>query len=243
MAEQIRVQRALAQAGVGSRRAVERLVIEGRVVVNGSPAVVGQKVTPTDRIEVDGRTVRTEPLRALLVNKPAGVVTTVQDPQGRQTVLDLLPADVRIYPVGRLDLDTTGALIVTNDGDLAHRLMHPSHNVPKVYEGLFSGQVSADSLRRLREGVELDDGPTAPTRVERMRRRAPGGTWLRLVLTEGRNRQIRRMGAAVGHPVKSLHRQSYGGVGLSGLRVGQHRPLRAEEWSRLRRRVGLPDTP
>ncbi len=239
MPEAMRVHRALAQAGLGSRRAAERLVAEGRVTVNGEVARVGQQVTSADRIEVDGEPAGVEPLRALLLNKAPGVVTTASDPQGRPTVLDGLPGDIRLYPVGRLDRDTTGALVVTNDGEMAHRLMHPSFSVPKVYEALLSGRVSAETVRRLREGVELEDGLTAPAGVERMERAAPGGTWLRLELTEGRNRQIRRMGRAVGHPVLRLHRALYCGVGVADLAPGEHRPLRAEEWSRMRRVVGL----
>ncbi|MGI9539699.1 MAG: pseudouridine synthase [Miltoncostaeaceae bacterium] len=239
MAEEMRVHRALAQAGFGSRRTAEGLVAEGRVTVNGEVAHVGQKVTPSDRIEVDGAPVGTEPLRAFLLHKDAGVVTTANDPQGRPTVLDGLPDDVRLYPVGRLDRDTTGALIVTNDGELAHRLMHPSYSIPKTYEVLLRGQVGADTVRRLREGVELDDGRTASARVERMERRSARGTWLKIELTEGRNRQIRRMGIAVDHRVERLHRSLYCGVGVGGLSPGEHRPLRAEEWSRMRRAVGL----
>ena len=140
---------------------------------------MGQVVGPDDRIEVDGRPVRdAQQMRAYVLHKPAGVVSTANDPQGRPTVLDDLPDDVRLYPVGRLDIDTTGALLVTNDGDLAARLMHPSSKAPKTYEVLLRGQVSADTIRRLRRGVELEDGMTAPARVRAMDRRAPGGTWL-----------------------------------------------------------------
>lgn len=241
MAEAMRVHRALAQAGVGSRRVAEELVAEGRVTVNGEVARVGQKVTSADRIEVDGRPAGAEPLRAFLLNKAAGVVTTASDPQGRPTVLDGLPDDVRLYPVGRLDRGTTGALVVTNDGELAHRLMHPSFSIPKVYEALLRGRVSADTIRRLREGVELEDGLTAPARVERMERPSAGGTWLKIELTEGRNRQIRRMGIAIDHRVERLHRSLYCGVGVGGLAPGEHRALRAEEWSRMRRAVGLKE--
>ena len=159
----MRVHRALALAGVASRRAAEGLVAEGRVSVNGEPATVGQLVGPDDLLEVDGRRVSDpEHLRAYLLHKPAGVVSTAHDPQGRPTVLDDLPADVRVYPVGRLDIDTTGALLVTNDGELAARLMHPSSKAPKTYEALLRGQVSAEAVRRLRRGVELEDGHDGP---------------------------------------------------------------------------------
>jgi 23S rRNA pseudouridine2605 synthase len=235
----MRVHRALALAGVASRRAAERLVAEGRVAVNGAPAQVGQVVGPEDRVTVDGRPVRAQALRAYLLHKPRGTVSTATDPQGRPTVLDDLPDDVRLYPVGRLDIDTTGALIVTNDGELAHLLMHPSSGVRKTYDALLAGRVSADTIRALRHGVELEDGPTAPARVEAMTRAAAGGTWLRIVISEGRNRQVRRMGEAVGHRVLRLHRSRYAGIGLGKLAPGHWRPLSRAEWSRLAAMVGL----
>jgi 23S rRNA pseudouridine2605 synthase len=238
--ERMRVHRALALAGVASRRASEGLVAEGRVAVNGEPATVGQVVGPEDVIEVDGRPVRgPEQLRAYLLHKPAGVVSTARDPQGRPTVLDALPDDVRVYPVGRLDIDTTGALLVTNDGELAARLMHPSSTAPKTYEALLRGQVSAATIRRLRRGVELEDGMTAPARVRAMDRLAAGGTWLQIELTEGRNRQVRRMGEAVGHPVLRLHRSRYAGIGVDRLAPGRWRPISRAEWTRLGAMVGL----
>ena len=236
----MRVHRALALAGVASRRAAEGLVAEGRVSVNGEPATVGQLVGPDDLLEVNGRRVSDpEHLRAYLLHKPAGVVSTAHDPQGRPTVLDDLPSDVRVYPVGRLDIDTTGALLVTNDGELAARLMHPSSKAPKTYEALLRGQVSAEAIRRLRRGVELEDGMTAPARVRAMDRRAAGGTWLEIELTEGRNRQVRRMGEAVGHRVLRLHRSRYAGIGLGRLAPGRWRPISRAEWARLGASVGL----
>lgn len=237
--EPMRVQRVLSLGGVASRRAAERMVVDGRVLVNGSPAQVGQVVGPDDDVRVDGRRVRSEPLRAYLLHKPRGVVATASDPEGRPTVLERLPHDVRVYPVGRLDLETTGALLVTNDGELAARLMHPSSRSPKTYEALLRGQVSADTVRRLRAGVELDDGPTAPARVERMRRLAQGGTWLRVEIIEGRNRQVRRMGEVVEHPLMRLHRVRYAGLGLQGLAPGEWRPITRGEWTRLAASVGL----
>jgi 23S rRNA pseudouridine2605 synthase len=238
--ERMRVHRALALAGVASRRTAETMVADGRVTVNGAPAAVWQLVSPGDRLAVDGAAVRgSEPRRAYLLNKPAGVVSTASDPQGRPTVLDALPDDVRLYPVGRLDLDTTGALVITNDGELAARLMHPSSKAPKTYEVLLRGQVSAATRRQLRDGVDLDDGRTLPAVVEPMDRLAPGGTWLRIELTEGRNRQIRRMGDAVGHRVMRLHRARYAGLPLRGLAPGRWRPLTRAEWRRLGAMVGL----
>ena len=239
-AEPMRVHRALALAGVASRRAAEAMVAEGRVNVNGAPAVVGQLVGPDDALEVDGQPVRgAEPMRAYLLHKARGVVSTASDPQGRPTVLDDLPDDVRLYPVGRLDIDTTGALIVTNDGEMAAKLMHPSSKAPKTYEVLMRGQVSAATIRRLRHGVELEDGVTLPARVEAMDRQAPGGTWLVIELTEGRNRQIRRMGEAVGHRVLRLHRSHYAGIGVRKLAAGRWRPITRAEWRRLGEIAGL----
>ncbi len=240
MAERMRVHRALALAGVASRRAAEVLVADGRVSVNGATATVGQLVDPGDVIALDGRPVRgAEPMRAYLLHKAAGVVSTAQDPQGRPTVLDDLPDDIRLYPVGRLDIDTTGALLVTNDGELAARLMHPSSKAPKTYEVLFRGQVSATTLRKLRHGVTLEDGLTAPARVEAMDRLAVGGTWLQIELTEGRNRQVRRMGEAVDHRVLKLHRSRYAGIGVQKLAEGRWRPLSRAEWRKLGSMVGL----
>jgi 23S rRNA pseudouridine2605 synthase len=154
-------------------------------------------------------------------------------------VLDDLPHDVRLYPVGRLDYGTTGALLITNDGELAARLMHPRSKAPKTYEVLLKGRVSAATVRKLRDGVQLDDGMTLPARVEPMERRHPGGTWLTIELTEGRNRQIRRMGEAVGHPVMRLHRARYAGLSVRGMAPGKWRPITRAEWHRLGQMVGL----
>ena len=238
MAE-MRVHRALAQAGVASRRAAEKLVAEGRVTVNGDIAVVGQVVRDSDVIALDGRRVQAEPIRTYMLNKPMGVVSTASDPEGRPTVLDGLPDDVRLYPIGRLDIDTTGLLLITNDGDLAHRLMHPRSKVPKTYEALVDGRVSSTSVRALRNGIELDDGPTQPARVEVLDRQAPRGTWLRIESTEGRNRQVRRMCEALGHRVRRLVRTRYGGLGLGRLQRGEHRLLTSAELARLATQAGM----
>lgn len=238
MAE-MRVHRALAQAGVASRRAAEKLVAEGRVTVNGDIAVVGQVVRDSDVIALDGRRVQAEPIRTYMLNKPMGVVSTASDPEGRPTVLDGLPDDVRLYPIGRLDIDTTGLLLITNDGDLAHRLMHPRSKVPKTYEALVDGRVSSTSVRALRNGIELDDGPTQPARVEVLDRQAPGGTWLRIEITEGRNRQVRRMCEALGHRVRRLVRTRYGGLGLGRLQRREHRLLTSAELARLATQAGM----
>lgn len=241
MSEPMRVHRALAHAGVASRRAAEEMVRAGRVTVNGATADVGQLVGSSDVVAVDGRRIEAEPLRTYLVNKAAGVVCTVSDPEGRTTVLAGLPDDVRLYPVGRLDADTTGAILVTNDGELAHRLMHPSSEVVKVYEALVEGRVSAATIRRLRSGVELEDGMTAPCVCEAIPRDHPGATWLQMELHEGRNRQVKRMCEAVGHRVLRLHRPRYAGIGLRGMRRGEWRLLKPEEIRRLRKLVRLPE--
>jgi len=223
MAE-MRVHRALAQAGVASRRAAETLVADGRVTVNGQVATVGQLVRETDAIEVDGRRVRAEPIRTYMLNKGMGVVSTASDPEGRPTVLDTLPHDVRLYPIGRLDIDTTGLLLITNDGDLAHRLMHPSHGVEKEYLVEVEGRIHEGGLRRLRDGVELDDGPTAPAKASQ-----PEPGILRITIHEGRNRQVRRMFEAIGHDVERLVRTRIGPLVDSKLRPGAWRDLSLAE--------------
>ena len=235
----MRVQRALALAGVASRRAAERMVEEGRVTVNGQLATIGQDVSEGDELAVDGAPVVAEETRTYLLNKRVGTVATVTDPQGRPTVLEGMPTDLRLYPVGRLDLNTSGVLLITNDGELAHRLMHPRFEVPKVYDTLVEGRISADTIRVLRRGVELEDGITHPARVEKMERLHPGGTWLRIQITEGRNRQVRRMCEAVGHPTMRLFRSRYAGLSAGKLELGEHRMLTGEELRRLGRLVEL----
>ncbi len=235
----MRVQRALALAGVASRRAAEQMVAEGRVTINGEVATTGQVVSDSDVLAVDGKHVQAEVTQTFLLHKGIGVVSTASDPEGRATVLEGLPTDVRLYPVGRLDMNTTGAILITNDGDLAHRLMHPRYSVPKVYEALVTGQVSPEGVQRLRDGVELDDGMTHPAKAERMERVHPRATWLRIEITEGRNRQVRRMCEAIGHPAEKLHRARYAGLGLGPLNPGQWRAVTAAELERLGRLVGL----
>ena len=221
-----RLQKVLAAAGLGSRRACEVLIEEERVTVNGEVAVLGRRVDPaTDRIEVDGLRVPTRPgLVTYLLNKPRGVVTTASDPQGRPTVVELVPSEPRVFPVGRLDADTEGLLLLTNDGDLAHRLTHPSFGVEKEYLAQVEGNPSPAALRRLREGVELEDGRTAPARATLV---APGV--IGLVIHEGRNRQVRRMCEAVGHPVRRLVRTRIGPLAERRLKPGEWRTLDLEE--------------
>ncbi len=225
-----RLQKVLARTGFGSRRACEELIADGRVRVNGQVAVLGRRIDPDqDRVEVDGVAVGVRPnLVYHLVNKPRGVVTTSSDPQGRRTVVDLVPGRPRVFPVGRLDADTEGLLILTNDGELAHRLTHPTFGVEKEYLAEVEGRPSAGAVRRLREGVVLEDGVTAPARVSAV---APNA--LRLVVHEGRNRQVRRMCAAVGHPVVRLVRTRIGPVAERGLAPGEWRPLTMAEVRQL----------
>ncbi len=230
----MRVNAYLARCGVASRRRADELVKAGRVRVNGRVAELNTYVGPGDLVEVDGRRVQPSPPAYLLLHKPAGVLTTARDPQGRPTVLDLVRHPSRVVPVGRLDRDTTGALLLTNDGELAHRLAHPRYRVDKVYEVEVEGEPSPEALERLRRGVELEDGRSAPARVRRL-----GPSRLEITLHEGRKHQVKRMCAAVGHPVVRLHRARYAGLGLQGLAPGEWRPLEQEEVAGLARLVGL----
>jgi 23S rRNA pseudouridine2605 synthase len=208
------------------------------VLVNGVPGELNTVVGKNDVVEVDGGRVRRQPLAHVLLNKPPGVVTTASDPQGRPTVVELVPTEPRVVPVGRLDVNTTGALLLTNDGDLAHRLAHPRYGVPKVYEAEIEGSPSRDALAKLRDGVLLDDGPTAPANV-RVLRRGVRTSRIELTLHEGRKHQVRRMCEAVGHPARKLHRSRYADLELDGLQPGDWRDLTADEVAALRRAVGL----
>ncbi|HJQ50163.1 MAG TPA: pseudouridine synthase [Gaiellaceae bacterium] len=218
----------LARAGVASRRRADELIKAGRVNVNGEPGQLNTVVGAHDRVEVDGEEVARQRLRYVLLHKPAGVVTTARDPQGRPTVVELVPEKPRVVPVGRLDVDTTGALLLTNDGRLAHRLAHPRYGVEKTYVAEVEGEPDEDALRQLREGIELDDGRTAPARARRL-----GPSRVELVLHEGRKHQVKRMLAAVGYPVTRLHRSEYAGLTLGGLEPGACRELEPSEVERL----------
>jgi 23S rRNA pseudouridine2605 synthase len=225
----VRLNAYLARAGVASRRGADELIKGGRVTVNGEPGQLNTFVASRDRVEVDGRLAELQPLAYVLLHKPAGVVTTARDPQGRRTVVDLVDHRSRVVPVGRLDVDTTGALLLTNDGELAHTLAHPRYEVEKVYEADVEGDPSDEALEDLRRGVELDDRLTAPVHARRL---GPGQ--VELVLHEGRKHQVKRMLAAVGHPVTSLHRSRYAGLTLEGLEPGAWRELEPFEVARLR---------
>ena len=219
----------LARAGVASRRKADELITAGRVRVNGEPGQLNTFVERGDRVEVDGEEVTAQRLAYVLLHKPSATVTTAHDPQGRPTVVDLVDVPERVVPVGRLDADTTGALLLTNDGPLAHRLAHPRYGVEKVYEVEVEDEPDERVLARLRAGVDLDDGRTAPAKARRI-----GPSELELVLHEGRNRQVKRMCEAVGHPVRRLHRSSYAGLTLEGLEPGRWRELEPSEVDALR---------
>ena len=240
MTEGERLQKVLARAGFGSRRACEELIEDGRVTVNGEVAVLGRRVDPEgDRVAVDGVPLSIRPgLVHYLLNKPRGVVTTASDPQGRPTVVALVPGQPRVFPVGRLDADTEGLLLLTNDGDLAHRLTHPRYGVEKEYLAEVEGRPSPAAVRRLREGVDLEDGRTAPARVALVPPNA-----LRLTIHEGRNRQVRRMCEAVGHPVLRLVRTRIGPVADRRLAPGRWRPLTVEEVRALEEAAAGPPPP
>ena len=220
----------LARAGVSSRRKADELIKAGRVTVNGEPGELNTFVAKRDRVELDGRLLARQPLGYVLLHKPAGVVTTASDPHGRPTVVELVSDyKARLVPVVRLDADTTGALLLTNDGELAHRLAHPRYEVEKVYEAEVEGEPSDEALRQLQRGVELDDGPTALARAARL-----SPSRIELAIHEGRKHQVKRMLAAVGHPVVRLHRSRYAGLTLKGLGPGESRELTGAEVERLR---------
>jgi len=237
-----RLQKILARAGYGSRRAAEQVIAHGRVTVDGTVATLGMRADPdTQRIEVDGQPIQLETREVtMLLHKPTGVVVTASDEQGRKTIYDLLPgAPSHLRYVGRLDVDTSGLLILTTDGNLAHRLTHPSREVEKEYEATVAGIVTDAALERLRRGVRLDDGETTrPALVERLPGEEPP-TRVRLVIHEGRYRQVRRMFEAVGHEVFRLQRTRMGPLELGDLQMGHARDLTPAEESALREVVGL----
>ena len=225
----------LARAGVASRRKADELIKAGRVTVNGVPGQLNTVVGAHDRVEVDGKEVARQRLAYVLLHKPQGVVTTASDPQGRRTVVEIVPLEPRVVPVGRLDVNTTGALLLTNDGPLAHRLAHPRYGVEKTYVAEVDGTPDEAALAALRRGVELDDGPTAPASA-----RLLGPRRVELVLHEGRNHQVKRMLEAVGYPVMRLHRSRYAGLTADDLQPGSWRELTAREVEQLRRTAQPP---
>jgi 23S rRNA pseudouridine2605 synthase len=225
----VRLNAYLARAGVASRRKADELIKAGRVTVNGELGQLNTFVESRDRVEVDGKPVAKQRLAYLLLNKPAATVTTASDPQGRPTVVQLVPSEPRVVPVGRLDADTTGALLLTNDGDLAHRLAHPRYGVEKTYVVELSRAPSDKQVEQLARGIELDDGPTAPAKLRRVTKNV-----VELTIHEGRNRQVKRMFEAIGHRVTRLHRSGYAGLDVEGLEPGRWRELTSDEVERLR---------
>src|SRR3954471_15119611 len=218
----------LARTGVASRRGADELIKRGRVRVNGVTGELNTFVNEGDVVDLDGRLLLPQRVAYVLLHKPAGVVTTASDPHGRPTVVDLVEHESRVVPVGRLDADTTGALLLTNDGDLAHRLAHPRYEVEKVYEAEVEGEPSDEALSRLERGIELDDGASAPAKERRL-----GPSRVELAIHEGRKHQVKRMLAAVGHPVTRLHRSRYAGLTLDGLEPSAWRELEPGEVARL----------
>lgn len=231
-----RLQKVLAAAGVASRRKCEELIAAGRVRVNGEVVTaMGIKVLPQDALEVDGQRVeRGKDMVYYLLNKPPGHITTVKDTHGRPTVMDLVPDSPRVFPVGRLDRDTSGLLLLTNDGEMTNALLHPSAEVGKVYLAVVAGQVSAQSVQLLEKGIQLEDGITAPAKV-RILQSKDGQTQLDITIHEGRNRQIKRMFRGVGHRVVKLERVQFGNLTLSGLGWGQWRVLTSKEIQGLKK--------
>jgi 23S rRNA pseudouridine2605 synthase len=230
----MRLAKYLAHAGVASRRTSETIIADGRVTVDG--AVItdpARDVDDSKAVKVDGRRVKTAGHERIvyLVNKPANVVSTVKDPQHRRTIVSLVPSEERLYPVGRLDYDTTGLILLTNDGDLAHKLTHPKFEVPRTYRARIANTpINEPAMRALRDGVELEDGVTAPALVRRI-----SANHIELTIREGRKRQVKRMFEAVGHPVKALERVAFGPLKLGGLAVGDHRLLTPAEVENLHR--------
>ena len=226
-----RLQKVLARAGIASRRASEEMIQAGRVTINGQIAALGDKVADSDRIELDGIPVLRDPnLVHYLLHKPRDVVSTASDTENRQTVVDLVPSAIRVYPVGRLDADSEGLIILTNDGDLTHYLTHPSFGIEKEYLVQVEVKPSRNAIRQLRQGVELDDGLTAPAKVSLVDEKL-----LKMVIHEGRNRQIRRMCESVGHPVVRLIRSRIGPIVDRSLRPGSFRELTNQELKSIRK--------
>ncbi len=236
----VRLQKYLAECGAGSRRRCEEFISAGRVTVNGSRATIGQSVDPdADQVTLDGSPVLRNSKVYVVLNKPKGVITTAHDTHDRRTVLELLEGvRDRVFPVGRLDFDVAGTLLLTNDGELSHRLTHPSFGVDKVYLAWVEGRVTPAAVQKLCAGVELEDGRTSPAQAAILKH-VREATLVRIVVHEGRKRLIKRMCAAVGHPVRDLFRVAFGGVSAEELQPGEWRYLRAEEVERLRKITGM----
>ncbi len=233
---QQRIQKILAMMGITSRRKAEELIIAGRVTVNGKTATIGMKADPAkDHIKLDGKLLTTlEPKVYLIFNKPKGVITSLSDPEGRPVIMDFLrEVKFRVFPVGRLDYDTEGLILLTNDGELANSIMHPSRKIPKVYLAKIDGFIEDKEITRLTKGIMLDDGMTAPAKVRRVRN-LDHNSWIEITIYEGRKRQVRRMLEAIGHPVRKLKRIAINGIHLGDLRTGDFRYLSKEEIEHLK---------
>ncbi|HTZ17937.1 MAG TPA: pseudouridine synthase [Dissulfurispiraceae bacterium] len=231
-----RIQKIIASMGIASRRKAEEIISEGRVTVNGRVVLLGEKADASrDHIKVDGKLLtRREPKIYLMFNKPRNVVTSLSDPEGRPSVKEYLRGvRYRVFPVGRLDFDSEGLLLLTNDGDFANGLMHPSGKIPKTYMVKVKGVIDDNKIDKLRKGVRLEDGRTLPARVK-FARQSENNSWIEVVVTEGKKRQVRRMVEAVGHPALKLRRVGINGIRLGGLKVGELRPLTEKELSSLR---------
>jgi 23S rRNA pseudouridine2605 synthase len=226
---QMRLNAFLARAGVTSRRGADELIKSGRIKVNGQPGQLNDEVSDNDMVELDGKPLHSQKLRYILLYKPDRTVTTLKDTEGRPKVTDLLSIKERVVPVGRLDFDTTGALLLTNDGELAHRLMHPSFEVDKVYEAEVQGVITPKILNMLSIGIELEDGKTAPASAKKL-----AANKIELTIHEGRNHQVKRMLDKVGLPVRRLHRPRYGSLTLDGLKPGRWRDLTPDEIAQLK---------
>ena len=219
----------LARAGVTSRRGADELIKAGRVKVNGKTGQLNDEVSDSDKVELDGKPLQSQKLRYILIYKPDRTVTTLKDTENRPTIVDLVDIPERVVPVGRLDFDTTGALLLTNDGELAHKLMHPSFEVDKVYEAEVQGVITPEILNMLSIGIELEDGKPAPAKASKL-----SDNKIELTIHEGRNHQVKRMLDAVGLPVRRLHRSKYGSLDLTALRPGQWRDLTSDEIAQLK---------
>lgn len=225
----MRINAYLARAGVASRRKADEFVKAGRVMVDGNQAELNTEVDESSKVYLDGKLLSGQKMRYILLNKPAGYVTTLSDPQGRRTVSDLVGIPERVAPVGRLDYDTTGALVLTNDGKLAHMLMHPRYKIDKVYQATVSGEITADILNKLSNGIMLEDGMTAPAEAKKINE-----STIELTIHEGKKHQVKRMLAAVGLKVDKLHRNTYAGLSLENVKAGSWRDLTDEEINRLK---------
>jgi 23S rRNA pseudouridine2605 synthase len=219
----------LARAGVASRRGADRLIKAGRISVNGRMGQLNDDVSDADDIKVNGRRISSQNLRYVLLYKPAGYITTLKDPENRVKVTDLVKIDERVVPVGRLDFNTTGALLLTNDGELANKLMHPSSKIDKVYEADVEGKIEDEALNKLSNGVQLEDGKTAPATVKKLTENK-----VELIIHEGRKHQVKKMLAVVGLKTKKLHRARYSNLDLAGLKPGHWRELTSEEIANLK---------